>query len=218
MAGKTSTNTSMVPTKQARRRGGNLASMQRSRNAEIDAITQPAMLLNQMSAKAQAAAIETATESALTANERLRKLYESAKDRTSRTHKATVDLGGSLAGVLSFEGLNLLVRWMGEKFPSVGENVDYWQSLPHLVIGICAYWGELLTRKKSGKDGQPAWPSMTREIASEWAKVFMILGAANLARALRVRRRDAKQAQERLVDAEAEVSKLKAQLAELQKK
>lgn len=219
MASKTQTSTSLVPTNGGRRRrGGALATKERTRTAEIEAIARPAAVLNAMTAQVQTAAIQSAAESAMQAQDRLKKLYDSAKDKTSRTHKATVDLGGSMVGILSFEGLNWMVRWMGEKFPAIGESVDYWQSIPHLVIGICAYWGELLTRKKASKDGGPAWPSMPREIASEWAKVFILLGAANLARALRVRRRDAKQAAERLVDAESEVAKLKAQLADLQKK
>lgn len=110
-----------------------------------------------------------------------------------------------------------MVRYLGDKFPLIGDSVDYMQSLPHLIIGIVAYWGELLTRRKPTKDGPPSWPSMPREIASEWAKVFILLGAANLLRALRLRRKDSKLAADELLAIKAELSQARAQLAKLAK-
>lgn len=148
--------------------------------------------------------------------EKLAKLYEAATDKTSKTHKGAVDMSGSIIGVLSFESLNWMVRYLGEKFPNaIGESVDYWQSIPALVIGIVAYWGELLTRKSPTKGGPPVWPSMPREIASEWSKVFMLLGMSNLLRALRVRRKDAALRETELAKVQAELSSAQAELAKL---
>lgn len=194
-----------------------MKALTRARGSQAEALTATTSL-NTMAAKAQNAALASVAEHAVQQESKLRRLYETATDKNSRVHKAGVDIGGSIAGVLSFEGLNLMVRYLGDKFPSIGQSVDYWQSLPHLVIGIVAYWGELLTRKKVGKDGAPAWPSMPREIFSEWSKVFILLGASNLIRTLRVRRRETKDMSQRLADAQAEVAGLKQQLADLQKK
>lgn len=166
-----------------------------------------------MASAAKDAALATVADVAVSAQDKMKRLYDQARDRNSKTHTATVDMSGSLLGVLSFESLNWMVRYVGEKFDTIGGSVDYWQSLPHLVIGLVAYWGELLTRK-TPKDGAPAWPSMPREIASEWSKVFILLGAHNLIRALRVRRKDAQMAAEQLVAVQAELQKVKAQLKE----
>lgn len=195
------------------RRTNNMTALTRSRASQAEATS-----LNTMAAKAQNAALASVAEHAVQQEGKLKRLYTTALDKNSRVHKAGVDLGGSIAGVLSFEGLNLMIRYLGDKWPAMGQSIDYWQSLPHLCIGIVAYWGELLTRKKIGKDGAPAWPSMTREIFSEWSKVFILLGASNLIRALRVRRQEGKTAAARLAEAEAEVARLNQQLADLKKK
>lgn len=145
------------------------------------------------------------------------KLLTMAKDKNSRVHVAGVDMAGSLAGVLSFEGINWLLRKLEDIFPSFAENTDLWQSLPHLVIGMAVYWGELLTRTPDAQ-GLKVFPSMPREIAHEWSKAFTLLGASNLWRALRVRRRDAKTAMQQKVAYEAEIANLNAKVAELQGK
>ena len=119
-------------------------------------------------------------------------LYKTAKDKQSRVHVASVDMLGGLSGVLSFEALNWVFRRVAKWSPGFAEDIDYWQSLPHLVIGLVVYWDELLTRKTDAS-GSKIFPSMPREIASEWAKVFGLLGASNLWRAVRVRRKDTKQ-------------------------
>lgn len=150
-------------------------------------------------------------------SQNLAKLLDKAKDKNSRVHVAGVDLAGNLSGVLSFEGINWLLRKLEDIFPSFAENTDLWQSLPHLIIGMAVYWGELLTRKPDAQ-GLKIFPSMPREFAHEWSKAFTLLGAANLWRALRVRRRDAKTALQQKVAYEAEIANLNAKNAELQEK
>src|SRR4051812_33956777 len=44
-------------------------------------------------------------------------LYKKAKDNQSRFHVASVDMGGSIAGILSFEGLNWVMRRIGDWSP-----------------------------------------------------------------------------------------------------
>jgi len=163
------------------------------------------------------AAMSSMADRAVANQTMVAKLWEKTRDQNSTPHKAATDIGGSLLGVVSFEGINWMVRYLGDKFPLIGDSVDYMQSLPHLIIGIVAYWGELLTRRKPTKDGPPSWPSMPREIASEWAKVFILLGAANLLRALRLRRKDSKLAADELLAIKAELSQARAQLAKLAK-
>lgn len=138
-------------------------------------------------------------------------LYKKAKDNQSRIHVASVDMGGSIAGILSFEGLNWVMRRIGDWSPKFAENIDYYQSLPHLVIGLVVYWAELLTRKPDA-NGSKIFPSMPREIAHEWSKVFTLLGASNLWRALRVRSKDAKKRITEIDAIKAENEALKAKL------
>lgn len=205
----------MASTKTATRGSTSIATLARSRGAQ--ALRREARAAGQeFAAVAADAALASVADVAVSAQEKVRKLWDQAKDQTSKTHTATVDMAGSIVGVLSFESLNWMVRYLGEKFEAIGGSVDYWQSIPHLCLGLVAYWGELLTRKTPGKDGAPIWPSMPRLIASEWAKVFILLGAHNLIRALRVRRKDAKLTQDQLVAAQAELAKAKAQLAALE--
>jgi hypothetical protein len=193
--------------------------MSRRRAASVESAARPSIraAANNLATIASNVAIESVADAAVAAQDKVRKLYDSARDKTSRAHTATVDMSGSILGVLSFESLNWMIRYLGDKFPAIGGSVDYWQSVPHLVIGLVAYWGELLTRKKPSKEGQPVWPSMPREIASEWSKVFILLGAHNLIRALRVRRKDAKADSDRLVQAEAELARVKEELKKYQK-
>lgn len=158
-----------------------------------------------------------ATQAVRMTGQGVEKLLSMAKDKNSRVHVAGVDLAGSLGGVLTFEGINWLLRKLEDIFPSFAENSDLWQSLPHLVVGMAVYWGELLTRTPDAQ-GLKVFPSMPREIAHEWSKAFTLLGASNFWRALRVRRRDAKSAMQQKVAYEAEIANLNAKLAELQQK
>lgn len=194
---------------------GEIAALARRRSSGSDRLT-VRKAFNQLQEVATDAAIASVADAAVYSQEKLKKLYDQTRDRTSKTHTATVDMSGSILGVLSFESLNWMVRYVGEKVDMIGNSVDYWQSIPHLVIGLATYWGELLSRKQSPKDGPPVWPSMPRLIASEWAKVFILLGLHNLVRALRVRRKDAKLAQDQLVAVQAELAKAREQLAALQ--
>ncbi len=155
-------------------------------------------------------------KNAIVAEGKLAKLWESAKAENSPVHKAGVDGLGALSGVVSYESINAMVRYIGDKWPKFGENSDYWQSIPHLILGIVVYWGELLSRKRQPKDGSPVFAGFGRQVVSEWAKVFMLLGASNLFRAIRVRRADAKRAAEEHTAALAELAKVKADLAKLQ--
>lgn len=160
-------------------------------------------------------ATQTLANNVVVAETKLAKLWEAAKNQQSPVHKAGVDGLGAFAGVLSFESINAAIRYIGDKWNYVGDNVDYFQSLPHLILGIVVYWGELMTRKRPSKDGPPVFASFPREVASEWAKVFMLLGTTNLLRAMRVRRGDAKKAAENHTAALAELAKVKAELEKL---
>lgn len=194
---------------------GRIAALARRRSGTTDHMSVRAAA-KQLREVATDAAMASVADAAVFSQEKLKKLYDTTRDRTSKTHTATVDMAGSILGVLSFESLNWMVRYIGEKVDLVGSSVDYWQSIPHLVLGLATYWGELLTRKTAPKDGAPVWPSMPRLVLSEWAKVFMLLGMHNLVRALRVRRKDAKLAQDQLVAVQAELAKAREQLAALQ--
>lgn len=143
-------------------------------------------------------------------------LYNAAKKNQSRVHVGFKDLGGAITSVLSFEALNYLVRKIGDWSPAVAENIDVYQSLPQLIIGIIVYFGELLTRKKDAT-GAKIFPSLGREFTSEWAKAFAVLGANNLWRALSVRRKDKAKQLAALTAANLELEALKAELAALKK-
>lgn len=174
-----------------------------------------AMGVPTMTSIAAKVAADTLASNIVGTEAKLAKLWESAKANESPVRKAGVDGLGALTGVVSFEGINWMVRYIGDKWAYVGENVDYFQSIPHLVLGIVVYWGELVTRRKGTKDGPPIFASFPREVASEWAKVFMLLGTTNLLRAMRVRRSDAKKAAENHTAALAELAKVKAELDKL---
>lgn len=206
----------MASTKTAARGTTSISTLARSRGGALRAQTRAAA--SDLAAVATDAALASVADVAVAAQDKVKKLWDQARDKTSKTHTATVDMAGSIVGVLSFESLNWMIRYLGTKFEAVGGSVDYWQSIPHLVIGLVAYWGELLTRKSSAPGGAPVWPSMPRQIASEWAKVFILLGAHNLIRALRVRRKDAKLAADQLVAVQAELAKAKAQLQQYEAK
>lgn len=155
-------------------------------------------------AKKSSEAVEKAAAAAST-------LYEAARKNQSRGHVAGKDLGGQLIGVLSYEGLNYVMRRIADWSPKFAENIDIYQSLPHLCIGIIAYWWELLTRKPDAT-GKNIFPGLKREVASEWAKAFSLLGANNLWRAMRVRRGDTTKTLADLKAAQLELEALKAEL------
>lgn len=185
-------------------RADNALGMVARRNAALELATDVAL-------KSANAARKVASQT----TEGLTKLYEKAKDKESRFHVATVDSAGAFGALVSFEGVNYLLRRMEKDWPGFAENSDLWQSIPHLVLGVATYFGELLTRKPDAK-GLKIFPSMPREIASEWGKAMALLGGSNLWRALRVRRRDAKTALAQKAELEAEVAQLKEKLAALE--
>lgn len=181
-------------------------------------------LANQKALERQAMALDKAAQAAVQgvstrkrllskagASEALEKLYNKAVDKNSRVHVATVDGIGNIVGVISFESINWLLRKLEKIWPGFAENSDYWQSLPHVVIGMIVYWVELLTRKQDAR-GLRIFPSMPREIAHEWSKAFALLGATNLWRALRVRRKDTKSMLEQIAALQAEVAGLNKRL------
>ena len=171
----------------------------------------------------QTAALEFATDVAMRSGRKARdiakataggltKLYEAAKDKESRSHIVAKDGLGMLSGIVSFESSNWIFRKLEDSWPGFAENSDLWQSIPHFVIGLATYFGELLTRRPDAK-GLKIFPGMPREVASEWGKAMALLGASNLWRALRVRRKDAKSALAQKAELEGEVAKLREKLA-----
>lgn len=213
MAKKPST-MALVPASSGGRSAEDRAMMMMQRQARQNAALEVAARAAETS---MVASPKTSMQTTKMSSQAVEKLFTMAKDKNSRVHVAGVDMAGSLLGVLSFESLNWLLRKLEEIFPSFAENSDLWQSLPHLVLGMAVYWGELLTRTPDAQ-GLKVFPSMPREIAHEWSKAFTLLGASNLWRALRVRRRDAKTAMQQKVAYEAEIANLNAKVAELQGK
>jgi len=139
--------------------------------------------------------------------QRQSKLATLIQDKTSKTHKVTVDFGGGAIAQVSTELINWGVRALGSWSPDswFGGNVDFMQGLPHFVFGLGIYIAEVASRK------QGVLPSTTREVISEAAKLFSQLGFSNLTRALRVRWGDAK-------DKDATMEALAAEKADLEKK
>lgn len=141
------------------------------------------------------------------------KQMKTAEERMASGHKVKVDFGGGVAAQVSTELMNLGVRaladWMPESW--VGQNSDYLQGGPHIMLGLGVYILEMATRKKN------TMPTTTREVISEAAKVFGNLGFSNVVRALRVRYLDGKQSQVDMAALRAEKAsleqKLKAALA-----
>lgn len=150
---------------------------------------------------------------------KLKKWWDKAQEHNSTATEAGVDALGSVGGLISFEGMNAMLRYLGDKFPNaIGENIDYWQSVPHLTLGVVGYLAEMFTREKATKNGPPILTSFPRRVAKEWSKAFILLGAVNLWRAVRVRGGDAKkQATEaaavaaQLAAANAEIAKIRQQ-------
>lgn len=118
---------------------------------------------------------------------KLTKLEAMVRSKNTVGHRVVVDLGGGALANVTTEllnwGLRALGRWSQDGWWA--RNEDILQGLPHFVLGLMGYIGEVAMR--GGK-----LPSMKREVFSEFAKLFSTLGAANLFRAIRLRSKDAK--------------------------
>ena len=118
----------------------------------------------------------------------LQKLHKQLLAKETRSHRIAVDFGGGTIAQVSTELINYFVRLAGEWSHDgwTAKNVDVLQGAPHFILGMGAYFGDMLARK----NGKP--PTMTREVLSEFAKLFSQLGFSNLVRAARVRYNDGK--------------------------
>lgn len=111
--------------------------------------------------------------------------------KTGKGHKLLIDFGAGGSAFVSNEGMNKLVRMLGDWSTKQGggfwaNNVDVMQGLPQAVLGFGVYLSELITRKV-GTAEKPALPPTWREGVSEASKVFLTLGMSNLVRAIRLR-------------------------------
>lgn len=140
------------------------------------------------------------------------KLAAAIQDKTSKTHKVTVDFGGGTIAQVSTELINWGVRAIGNWSPDswFGQSYDFMQGVPHFVIGLGIYIAEVASRDK----GQ--LPSTRREVISEAAKLFAQLGFANVTRALRVRWGDSKEKELNLQALQAEKADLEKRLKAMQ--
>lgn len=140
------------------------------------------------------------------------KLAAAIQDKTSKTHKVTVDFGGGTIAQVSTELINWGVRAIGNWSPDswFGQSVDFMQGVPHFVIGLGIYIAEVASRDK----GQ--LPSTRREVISEAAKLFAQLGFSNVTRALRVRWGDSKEKELNLQALQAEKADLEKRLKAMQ--
>lgn len=199
-------------------RGRSMAQLSSGRSTEIEQVMQRPRTLTKLAEKASNAALDAVASAAISTQDKLKKLYATANSANSKTNQVVVDGIGGVGSVLSFEAANWVIRKIGDKLPSMQENIDLWQSVPHLAIGLVLYIGELWTRKTGADGAAPVFAGMPRQLLSEWSKTFALLGMSNLFRALRVRRRDAKKAATELQAANAELERLKARVAELEAK
>ena len=148
--------------------------------------------------------------------EKFRSRYQAA---TSNSRVVKVDLGAGSLALVSTELINVLVRkigeWSGED-SWFNRNSDYNQAVPHMIIGGLVYLGGMLKRDEN----RP--PDLTVEMVREFGKLFALLGLSNLARAVRVRWEEKKEANKEAGAAviknqalEAENAALKAKLQNL---
>lgn len=142
----------------------------------------------------------------------IEKKMKTADERMATGHIMKVDFGGGVVAQASTELMNLGVRALADWLPEtwVGQNSDYLQGGPHVLLGLGIYIAEMATRKKG------TMPTTTREVVSEAAKIFGQLGFANVVRALRVRYADGKQTQIDYAALKAEKVALEAKLRALQ--
>lgn len=149
--------------------------------------------------------------------QRLKTQREAAQRAVSKPRKISIDLGGGTLAQVSTETVNWIVRragdWSGDGFWA--HNVDLMQGLPHLVLGSLAYVAEMATRRTE-KGGEVVFPSGTRLLISEFAKLFSQLGFANLARAVRTRMADGKVTAAEKTALQAENAVLQQKLREAQ--
>lgn len=167
-----------------------------------------------MAATAKARRLSTAVEQG---TQKLAQWYERAKNQNSRVRTAGIDAIATVSSQVSFEAINWLFRRLSKYWPWMAENIDYFQSVPHLLLGMGVYWSELLTRENK-VNGLKSFPSMPREIARQWSLVFTALGFNNLWRAMGVRRKDVKAQLSQFEAVKAERDAMAAELAKLEKK
>ena len=181
--------------------------MARRKHRQTQALTVPAALTaggrsmaqltaqyeaDMLAASTQQAALERGererNERAAKANTSLDRLHKQLLAKETRSHRIAVDFGGGTIAQVSTELINYCVRLAGEWSHDgwTAKNVDVLQGAPHFILGMGAYFGDMLTRK----NGKP--PTMTREVWSEFAKLFSQLGFSNLVRAARIRYNDGK--------------------------
>ena len=164
--------------------------------------------------KAEMVKVQTAEHAAQL--EKFRSRYQAA---TSNSRVVKVDLGAGSLALVSTELINVLVRkigeWSGED-SWFNRNSDYNQAVPHMIIGGLVYLGGMLKRDEN----RP--PDLTVEMVREFGKLFALLGLSNLARAVRVRWEEKKEANKEAGAAviknqalEAENAALKAKLQNL---
>ena len=164
--------------------------------------------------KAEMVKVQTAEHAAQL--EKFRSRYQAA---TSNSRFVKVDLGAGSLALVSTELINVLVRkigeWSGED-SWFNRNSDYNQAVPHMIIGGLVYLGGMLKRDEN----RP--PDLTVEMVREFGKLFALLGLSNLARAVRVRWEEKKEANKEAGAAviknqalEAENAALKAKLQNL---
>ncbi len=134
---------------------------------------------------------------------------------TSNNRVVKVDLGAASLALVSTELINVLVRKIGDWSGSdswFSRNLDYNQSIPHLVIGSLVYIGGMLKRDEN----RP--PDLTVEMVREFGKLFALLGLSNLARAVRIRWEEKKEANKEAGAAVVKAQALEAENAALKAK
>mgnify|MGYP000491141199 CR=1 FL=1 len=124
--------------------------------------------------------------------------------------RVIVDLGGGMMAQVGTEFINWLLRYAADwsKDGFFANYTDFLQSAPHTIGGAIWYAAEMASSKNGELPG--AW----KQARLEAAKLFMNLGMANLARAVRTRYADSK---EKLTTQGAQVAALAQQNSGLQK-
>lgn len=194
-----------------------IAAMRQQIGSRVDPIVQAAT--SQAAAATRAVAAMKKREAELEAS--IARFKDKHLKAHSKGRQLAVDMGGGAVAMVSTELINWMVRkikdWSGDD-SWWGRNVDFLQSMPHLVLGSLTYLAEVMTRPGGEKP-----LGMSRQLTSEVAKLFAFLGSANLVRALRVRSGDkaaaVAQGQRAAVDLaakDAEIDAMKKRLAQLE--
>ncbi len=198
--------------------GENATALLRKMNATLQA-TQTAQAQMQAGLDREGQALEAAfqqvtapTPVEVREEKKQSKFRAALADKTSKSHRVAVDLGGGVIAQASTELLNFGVRALGRWAPDgwVAQNADLLQGAPHWLLGLGIYIAEMASRKKS------EFPTTRREVISEASKLFGQLGFSNLVRALRVRYGDGKQKDLDLQALAAEKAELERRLQALQ--